>query len=175
MKNIAIISFSDAGTEAEALRQALEHLGYFIIMYRIGRPQDFIKIISGETGIHFDFMIISCHGRDGKIKLPVLGEDVYFGDEPRSDFGYTEINRYLKLKNTCIINSGCTTGDKAISEAFAKNGNKYIAPADYIEGSGAFVFTVLFFYYLSQEGYDIASAYKRARETDSETGLFAYF
>ena len=177
-KTIAIIDMGDAGIEAEALRQTTEWFGYIVVIYRIGRPQHFIDILEGKTITQFDFIIISCHGQHGKqngeIIMPELGEDVYLPDEPRGNFGCNEINKYLALKDTCIINLGCTTGHEDMCNAFAKNGNTYIAPADYIEGNSALAFAVMFFYYIAQHGDSFETAYKKASAIDSEANLFVF-
>ena len=173
-KTIAIIDMGDVGVEAEALRQSMELFGYIVVIYRIGRPQHFIDILEGKTITKFDFIIIVCHGEDGEIIMPELGEDIYFPDEPRGNFSSRDIEKYLLLKDTCIINLGCTAGHEDISDAFAKNNNTYIASVDYTEGNSAFVFAVMFFYYVAQHGYDIETAYKKASAIDSETSLFVF-
>ena len=175
-KNVAIICIE--GGNDEALRQALEYFGYLVVMYKVGRPQHFIDILSGKTIMPFDYMIISCHGehdkQNGEIVMPELGEDIYFPDEPRGNFGLNEIDKYLTLKDTCIICTGCATGHEDMAKAFAKNNNIYIAPNDYIEGDSDLVFVVLLFYYLCSNihGLDIETAYKKASLLDSETSLY---
>jgi len=173
-KTVALIWIE--GGEEEILRQTLEYFGYLVLSYKIGRPQHFIDILAGNTSITFDYVIICCHGEDGEIStMPKLGEDIYFPDEPRGNFGSKEIEKYLSLKDTCIINTGCTTGGcEEMVKAFAKNNNTYIAPNDYIEGDSGLTFVILFFYYLCSNihGFDIESAYTKASSLDSETNLY---
>ena len=173
MKTVAIVEI-EGGGEAEALRQSLENFGYLVVMYGVGRPQHLIDILAGKTIAKFDFIIISCHGEEnGEIIMPELSEDIYFPDEPRGNFGFSEINKYLDLKDTCIIGSGCSLGHEDMARAFAKNNNIYIAPTDEIEGNSALIFVVLFFYYHSSQcGFDIESAYKKASSLDAETNLY---
>jgi len=170
-KSIAIVSFGDAGGESEALRQAAECFGYSVLKYGIGRPQDFIDIISGKIP-HVDCIIISCHGGDSGIVMPKLGQDIYLSSEPQGDFGALEIDKYLALKDTCIVNLGCATGAEDMARAFTKNNNTYIAPVDYVEGSSSLIFAISLLYHASQNGFDIADSYRKASSTDSETGLF---
>jgi len=171
-KTVAIINI-ESGNE-EALRQMLEYFGYTVVMYGIGRPQHFIEILEGKMLTNFDFIVISCHGEDGEIVMPELAEYIYYPDEPRGNFGFNEISKYLALKNTCIINTGYTTGDENLAKAFAKNNNTYIAPTDYIEGDSTLMFAVLFFYYLCANIHklDVEAAYKKASSLDSETNLY---
>jgi hypothetical protein len=147
-------------------------------MYGIGRPQDLIDILEGKMITKFDFIIISGHGEEnGEIIMDELGEDIYFPDEPRGNFGFNEVNKYLTLADTCIIGLGCYFGNEDMAKAFAKNNNIYIAPTDAVD-SGGLVFVILFFYYISEKiystqcGFDIETAYKKATSVDTMTGLF---
>ena len=176
-KTVAIVDVEDNGC-AEQLRQTLESFGYLVVMYGIGRPQDLIDILEGKTITKFDFMIISGHGEEnGEIIMDELGEDIYFPDEPQGNFGFNEINKYLKLTDTCIIGLGCYYGHEDMAKAFAKNNNIYIASTDATD-NGALVFAILFFYYLSEKiystqcGFDIETAYKKASAIDAMTGSF---
>ena len=137
MRIVLIIDLNDTGSEAEALRQALEGFDYFVCVKHIGRPNDFIDILDGNVPIDPDFVIISCHGDNGKIHMSRLADFVYSDNEPRDDFSSAEVERYLKLSQKTIINLGCTTGEEKLAKAFSKN-NVYIAPCDYIEGAAAF-------------------------------------
>ena len=177
-KMVAIVDI-DSGINSEALRHTLEDFGYFVIVYGVGRPQDLIDILQGNTITKFDFIIISCHGEEnGDLIMWELGEDIYFPDEPRGNyFGFNEVNKYLALTDTCIIGLGCYLGHEDMAKAFAKNNNIYIAPTDAVD-SGGLVFTILFFYYLSEKiystqcGFDIETAYKKASAVDAMTGSF---
>ena len=171
MQNILIVNLMDAGNEAEALRQTLEHMNYFVGMKNIGRPKDFMEVLAGRTPFDPDCIIISCHGENGKILMPVLGESVYFADEPKGDFSSKGIGQYLKLSGKTIINLGCTTGIDDMGAVFSRN-NTYIAPSDYVEGNAALFFTIRLFYELASKACTVKAAYLSARETDPETGSF---
>jgi len=176
-KTIAIVDVDENGC-AEQSRQTLESFGYFVVMYGIGKPQDLMDILEGKMITKFDYIIISGHGEEnGEIIMDELGEDIYFPDEPRGNFGYNEINKYLKLTDTCIIGLGCYYGHEDMAKAFAKNNNIYIA-STIATDNGALVFAILFFYYLSEKiystqcGFDIETAYKKAAAVDAMTGSF---
>ena len=85
MNNVLIVNIDDTGNEGEALRQVLERMNYSVFMKRMGRPKDLIDILKGDF-YDFDFLILSCHGTDGNIVMPVLGENIYFENEPRGNF-----------------------------------------------------------------------------------------
>lgn len=174
MQNILIVNLSDTGNEAEALRQTLERMNFFFGVKNIGRPKDFINVLSGETPFNPDCIIISCHGDNGKIIMPMLGESVYFKDEPRGDFSSEEITQFLKISKKTIVNLGCTTGSNDIATAFSAN-NTYIAPWDYVDSNAALFFTIKLFYELTSKQCAIKDAYLSARETDNETQLFCLY
>ena len=174
MRTVLIIDLNDTGSETEALRQTLEGFNYFVCVKHIGRPNDFIDVMEGNAPIDPDFVIISCHGDDGKIHMPRLADFVYSDNEPREDFSSAEVERYLKLSQKTIINLGCTTGEENLAKAFSKN-NVYIAPCDYIEGTAALFFTLRLFYEMTSKDRNVRSAYMTARETDDETRQFCLF
>lgn len=86
MKKILIVSFNDAGNEAQALRQVLELYGFLVLIKYIGRPNDFIDVLEDKVELYADYIIISCHGEDGGIIMPKLHESIYLQDEPKHDF-----------------------------------------------------------------------------------------
>ncbi len=174
MKNILILVIGGTGNEPEALRQALEYFGFFVGVKYIGRPKELIAALQGDLPFDPDCIILSCHGEDGEIIMPVLGEAVYEADEPRRNMTASDIDKYLNLQGKLILNLGCTTGEKAMATAFAKQ-NTYIASNDYTEGNAALYFAVTLFYELSKDGVTVAEAFKKAKSTDSETRLFQIY
>ena len=171
-KSIAIIAFGDTGAEPEALRQAAECFGYFVVKFGIGRPQDFMDILAGRTEIPFDMIILSGHGCDGKIIMPQLCEDIYFPHEPRGDFGGFQISQHLALQNTCIVSLCCDTGSSNMARAFTRKGNTYIAPTDDVEGNSALAYALQLLYHAAQNGFDIQAAHAKAAAMDAEAALF---
>ncbi len=174
MKNILIVVIGATGNEPEALRQSLEYFGYFVAIKYIGRPNDFLSILNGELPFEPDCIIISCHGENGAIIMPVLGDDIYQPNEPRGNISATDIDKHLKLQGKLILNLGCTTGEKALAKAFSKQ-NTYIAPTDYIEGNSALYFAISLFYEISKDVTQLKKSYKKVKSTDKETELFEIF
>lgn len=174
MKTALITVIGNTGNEAGAIRQSLEAFGISVITLYIGRPNDFIDVLEGNVPLDPDFVIISCHGENGKILMPELAESVYAEDEPRGPFSAADVCKYLKLCGKLIICLGCCTGSGKLSDAFAAR-NTYIAPDDYIDGRAALFFTLRFFYELIQNGRSVGEAFESASATDSETALFRIF
>ena len=174
MEKILIVVIGNTGNEPEALRQSLEYFGYFVAIKYIGRPNDFISVLSGDLFFDPDCIVISCHGEEGEIIMPVLGDDIYKPDEPKGNFTATDISKYLKLKNKLILNMGCTTGKKNLAKVFSKQ-NTYIASDDYTNGNAALYFAISLFYEISKDGTQLKNAYKTAKATDKETSCFKLF
>lgn len=172
IKNILIVAFGDTGNEPEAIRQVLEGFNYFVTVKYIGRPNDFIDVLNNKLPFCFDCMILSCHGENGNIIMPVLSNDIYEKGEPKSNFSHEEINCYNHLHEKLIVNLGCTTGYNEMAIAFSKTNNTYIAPHDYIEGNSALFFVIKFFYEMTQNKKSVYDAYISSKETDKETKLF---
>jgi hypothetical protein len=168
MGKVLIVSFSDVGIEAQALRQALEIYGFSILLKYIGRPNDFIDVLKDNVELNADYIIISCHGEDGRIMMPKLHESIYLQDEPKHDFSSNEIEKYLELSNKIIISTGCTTGYNNIMDVFSKNNNTYIAPTDYVDGNTVFIFVANMFYFLSKK-IDIFTSFNKAKQLNNDT------
>ena len=174
MKNILIVVIGSTSNEPEALRQTFEYFGYFVAVKYIGRPNDFIAVLNGDINFDFDCIVLSCHGENGEIIMPVLGDNVYEPDEPKGNMSSDDIFKYLTLQDKLILNLGCTTGEKDLGNVFSKQ-NTYIAPDDYIEASSALYFSISLFYEMSKDGVCLLDAYKRAKSNDKETKMFRLF
>jgi hypothetical protein len=171
MKKVLIVAFDNTGTESISLRQVLESFGFSVLVKFIGRPNHFIEVLEGNIEFDPDYIIISCHGEKGKIKMPVLATNKYTSNEPRNDFSDKEISQHLKITKKIIINTGCMTGTNEMLLAFSHNQNLYFAPKDYIEGNSALFFVINLFYNLVQKE-NIIEAFESAKKYDKETMLF---
>ena len=115
-------------------------------------------------------LIISTHGEEGKIIMPKLADEVYETEEPKIDFGQSEIIKYGNLQDFLVVTTGCTL-DK-LSDCFKQIGCKnYIAPDEYIEGNSALIFVTTFFYELSKNT-PLDLAFTKAQKIDEETEHF---
>lgn len=163
--NVALVCGPDCGLETQAVRAALECFGARVITYWIGRPNDFIDILSGEDLYPgTDMIVLDFHGDEGEFLMPELGEEVYEKDEPQGNFGPDEIRRYAKLDGKIVIGNGCSLGDPKLAEAFLQGGCRvYIGPDDYPDGNDALMFVLRFFYETIQHGKSVKEAYQLAR------------
>ena len=174
METVLIAAVDGTGSEPEALRQTLEVFGFFVATKYVARPKDMVDILEDKLPFPWDYLIISCHGENGAIIMPLLAESIYEPDEPRENFSAAEIEHYCKLSGKTVLNLGCTTGQENIAGVFAKH-NQYIAPTDYVSGNSALYFAVRLFYEIAQNGRTVHVAWQLAANTDEETGFFAYY
>lgn len=174
MMRVLIAVIGNTGNEPEALRQVLESFGCLVLTKYIGRPNNFISVLNGAIPFDPDFVILSCHGQDGEIIMPVLGDFVYTEDEPRGNFSPSEISQHLHLTEKVIISTGCTTGTSELAATFSKC-NVYIAPDNYVEGNAVLLFVVDFFYQIVQKKCSIYDAWNHARALDAETSQIVFY
>lgn len=174
MKRVWILNGDSATVEDTAIRSVLEHFGYIVTMVHIGRPQDYFDIFSGKETFDYDYMIIGCHGDNGKIIVPVLGESVYYPNECRGNLGYEELQGKVVIKDKTVICTGCTTGSGDLHKVFTSNNNTFIAPMDYIEGNSDLLFVIHLFYHLFN-GVSLEDSFALAKKMDDETALFKMY
>lgn len=117
---VSLVVGSNCDIESLALRSVLESFGVRVTLHLIGRPNDFIDVLSGEDlNDQIDYLILNFHGDEGRFCMPELGPEVYELNEPRGEFfGPQEISNYCKLKDVKVIASGCTLGEKQLANAF---------------------------------------------------------
>lgn len=174
MKRVLILNGNGIGLESFAIRSVLEYFGCIVTIYNIGRPQDYFDIFSGKQNFNYDYLIIGCHGDDGKIIVPILGENVYYPNECRNNIGYEELRGLVKIKDKTVICTGCTTGAGELYKEFNRHNNTFVAPTDYIEGNGSLLFIVNLFYHLSK-GSNFKDSFAQASSIDPETKLYKIY
>ncbi|MEI4619145.1 delta-aminolevulinic acid dehydratase [Bacillus cereus] len=175
--NIALVVGDNSDLEAQSLRATLGYFGARVITYWIGRPRDLMDVLSGKSLYEdIDYIIFCFHGEEGEFVIEELGEDVYEKDEPRGNFGVTEIKQYAKLHNKYIINNGCTLGDPKLVEAFLNSGVKtYIGSTDYVDGNAALMLTIRIFYEVINHQKTIDDEFQVAKSLDNETLTFELY
>ena len=174
MKRVLILNGEGAALENIAIRSVLEYFGCIVTIYNIGRPQDYFDVFGREQDSDYDYLVIGCHGDDGKIIVPILGENVYYPNECRNNIGYEELRGLVKIKDKTVICTGCTTGAGELYKEFNRNNNTFVAPTDYIEGNGSLLFIVNLFYHLSK-GSNFKDSFARASSIDTETKLYKIY
>lgn len=172
-RDILIVVGDHCTLEALSLRNTLEYFGYGVQLRYIGRPHDFINILS--SGSRVDFLVICNHGLDGGFVMPELAEDVYFSEEPRGLIQSNHLKNQVKLQGEIVLSTACGVGYEAMSAVFLEGGARaFIAPGDYVEGNAGLIFMLHYFYwYVNENSSD--QAFKSAASVDKETALFRLF
>ena len=174
VKRVLILNGNGTGLESFAIRSVLECFGYIVTMYNIGRPQDYFDVFGGKQNFNYEYLIIGCHGENGRIIVPILGENVYYKNECRNNIGYEELQGLVNITDKTVICTGCTTGAGELYKEFNRNNNTFVAPTDYIEGSSSLLFIVNLFYHLSG-GVSFKDSFAIASTIDSETKLYNFY
>ena len=172
-KKVLVVS-SECDGEALAIRDCASVFGALTTFAGIGRPSDFISVLSGQVVPDADIVILCAHGDNGAFLMPELADEVYYDGEPRNIDAET-VSSCLALKEKLIVSTACTTGTGDTARRFSETGNDYVAPCDYIEGSAAFFFTVRFLYEHLALRKSARDAFVSASESDPETKLFRFF
>ena len=167
---IHIIEGPMTGNESEALRQTLEYFGYQIIKSVIGRPADLKKQLNAN---HARFVILSVHGVQGKIVMPVLASNIYLPSEPRGDLAPKDLMDLEDLLGVHLITSGCSLSNTAWQNLWHdKQVSSFIGPSADIEGNSSLQFLLRLFYELKQHNRSMASAFAIAKGIDNQTTCF---
>ena len=174
MKKVLILSGEGTTAEDFAMRGVLECFGYLVTLYPIGRPQDYFDVLGEKISLDYDYLIIGCHGDNGKIIVPILGEYVYYPDECRTNLGYAELAGKVKIADKIVICTGCSTGKGELFKAFTECNNTFIAPIDDIEGTSDLLFVIELFYHLSNHK-SLKESCALASKTDKETALYKMY
>jgi hypothetical protein len=164
----------DEYSEGYGLRSVLEHWGYWVDVFPIGRPRHLVEILTGND-VLFPFLILSCHGVDEGIVLPQLHPDLE-KEEPFLDvLTPTKLASFAQLPGRVVLSTGCSTGSGEFAQAFLGAGcAAYIAPDGSPEATAALFFVLHLFYDLSCHC-SLGSAFDSAYAHDDQTGLFRLF
>lgn len=172
-KTVTIVLGPDCALEAMAIRSNLEYFGFTVVVSSVGRPNDMIKILQGDSLTNLSNYLIFCfHGRDGKFLMPKLAKELYHPAEPQGDFAQKNITQYAKLSQQHIVVTGCTLGQAKMARSFLDaHARTFIGSRNYPEGNAVVLFVSALFYHLSK-GESYEHAYAKAKAIDQETELF---
>ncbi|HZG15258.1 MAG TPA: delta-aminolevulinic acid dehydratase [Candidatus Bathyarchaeia archaeon] len=175
--NVALVCGPNCDMETQAIRSTLEYFGARVFTYWIGRPNDFISVLSGQDIYNgTDMIILNFHGDEGKFLMPELGADVYEESEPREDFGPDEILRYAKLNGKTVVSNGCSLGEETLARAFLDCGCKiYMGPKEYPDGNDALMFLIRFFYEIIQHAKSVEEAFMIARSMSDDLSMYEIY
>lgn len=152
-------------SSARPLRGALEELGVRVNYHPIGQPRHVIAVLGGDRPIA-PYVIVACHGDNGRILLPALGGPIADQQPFTGRLGPKRVRKHLRLPDSAVICTGCETGKPALAQAFLDAGaSSYFAPDNAPDGPTALLATLLLFYELTA-GRHLRDAAYRVRAYD---------
>ena len=171
---VDIINISD-DFETIALRSSLEYWGVKVSLHLIGKAQDLVDVLDGQTPISPN-IVLMCHGVDAGIVLPELAPSIAQQQPYKNFLTPANISQFIKLPDAIVINTGCATGNQAFAQAFLKNGaTHYIAPGNYPDGNASLFFLLNFYYYHLAQSWPVETAYTKAHAADQDTNMFMHY
>ncbi|MFD4402261.1 hypothetical protein ACFWPH_05795 [Nocardia sp. NPDC058499] len=156
---------------AELVRVSLEQFGIRVNYFPIGQSRHLTAALGSARPVA-PYVVLSCHGSDGRILLQELDGPVAdaqpFLDELRPE----HVRKYLRIPGSTVICTGCDTGEETLAQAFLDAGaRRYFAPTDSPDGHSAFLAVLLLFYELTA-GRDMAHAVDRVCGYDDELSMW---
>jgi hypothetical protein len=160
----------DLDGQAEAVRAALEQFDVRVTLVRIGQARHLVATLS-DIG-NAEYVVLSCHGRDGDIPIPELTEELEAQQPFHRRLTAEVIARYARFNGALVISTGCGTSTTWMGEAVMGCGAAgYVAPRGEPFGYAAF-FAVTFLFYELTQGRNIKQAISRLCAHDLELAMW---
>lgn len=159
------------GTEAVALRAALDQFQIQVRRFPVGQARHLVKVLSGDEAAA-RYLILCCHGDEGGIVLPELGE-MFEAMQPVHGILTAEaLEGRVHLPGRVVIATGCQTGNPLLAHAFLDGGcAAYIGPTGGPYGDTIVVAIVLLFHELMR-GRTLAESMARVSSYDDELAMW---
>ncbi|MCM6773202.1 hypothetical protein NDR87_06935 [Nocardia sp. CDC159] len=156
---------------ALSVRGVLEEFGVRVNYFPIGQPRHVLAALGGARPVA-PYVIICCHGEDGRILLPELADSIA-AEQPFTDrMGPKRVRRHLRVPGSAVISTGCDTGKPALAQAFLDSGAAaYFAPTGAPGGHTALLAVLLLFYELTA-GRPLRDAAHRVRGYNDELAMW---
>jgi hypothetical protein len=156
------------------LRGALEALRVRVNLFPVGQARHLVRVLDGSEA-SAPFVVLTCHGDDGRIVLPELSPQVERFQPYHRSLGPEELASFVHLPGRTLICTGCDTGTPELAEAFFHGGcEAYVAPTGAPFGYAATVVVALVFYELVQQR-TLDGAMARLAAFDDELAMWRLF
>ena len=175
---VAIIVGPEVGNEYESLRQTLEYFGAKVMVFHVGRPNDFIQVISGRAlkGLNVSYIVFCFHGIKNEFVMPELHPDSYQKKEIPGNFGWQQIQKFSRFRKEVILTNACTLGTPKMANTLKiANVQAYIAPEKEVDGNAALLFFIRFFYEILDRKKSFPEAFAIAQSINEETEHFLLY
>jgi len=172
-KRVLITAISD-GDEARALREVVELFHVTADFVGIGETRDLIDALKDRKDVAV--IVICCHGKDGAILMPEVGESMASQQPFQGPLTPEHARKHLDLRGQRVLCTGCSTGVSEMGSAFLDAGCEwYVAPSGYPNGAEVFMFAAHFLYLLLHRELNASEAIDQARSADDDRGMFQLF
>lgn len=152
--------------QGDALRQALEALGLRVNRFPVGQARHLVRALS--EGTRAPFVILACHGDEGRIELPELDSKLESYQPFHDGVSPASLRSFARFEGATVIATGCDTGHPDLVEAvLACGASAYIAPDGAPFGYASFFVPVFLFYELVEQR-TLAEALDRLAAHDRE-------
>lgn len=156
---------------ARTTRDALEEFGLRVDYLPVGQARHIVAALGSARPVA-DYVLLSCHGDEGRILLRELGGPVADRQPFTGALGPAEVRAHLRFPGSVVISNGCETGTAELADAFLAAGARaYLAPADAPDGHDAFLAVLLLFHALAG-GADLPAAVERMRGHHTEFAMW---
>jgi hypothetical protein len=156
------------------IRALLERFGVLVRLFRIGQARHLGAVLGGEASA--PYVLVTCHGDDGRIVLPSLAEEIERFQPVHGTARPAELRPLVRLSpGAVVISTGCDTGTRELADAYFDGGaSAYIGPAGAPFGYASTFAPLLLFYELT-EGRSLPEAVGRLRCHDRELSMWQLF
>ncbi|HWH95363.1 MAG TPA: hypothetical protein VNT03_15995 [Baekduia sp.] len=170
--SVDIIDVSSGG--GATMRAPLERFGIGVRLMRVGQARHLVAALGGQADA--PFVILDCHGDEGRIVLPELADEVDRHQPLHGSVGPQELRSFARLRpGAVVICTGCDTGTHELAGSFLDNGaSAYVAPAGAPFGYAS-VFAPLLLFYELTERRSLRDAVRRLRQHDQELSMWRLF
>lgn len=166
---VDVLNIGDS--DARPLRDALECFGVRVNYFPIGQARHAVAALGGERTTA-PFVILSCHGDEGRILMDELAEEIARFQPFNGDIGPAEVRTHFRFAGSTVICTGCDTGDPELAKSFLDAGAAaYVAPTQAPFGYAS-VFAPLYLFYELTELRDLDAAVARLRTHDDELAMW---
>jgi hypothetical protein len=163
----------DSGGGA-AMRATLERFGIGVRLMQVGQARHLVAALRGQADA--PFIVLDCHGDDGRIVLPALADELERHQPLHGSVGPQQLRTFVRLRpGTVVISTGCDTGTAQLAACYLDNGaSAYVAPAGAPFGYASLFAPLLLFYELTQRR-SLRDAVRRLRRHDEELSMWRLF
>jgi hypothetical protein len=163
LPSFAVTDWGGSTEEALLTRALVESLGAVVTFHRIGKPEDFLRVLRlGEAAA--SILVICAHGD---------ANGFIFGEYGPGIDTSSLVSGSMPARSIAVVSTACGTGDAAFGQAFTEGGVRaYIAPSSEPEGADVPLFLHHLFHQMLRRGAPVEIAWAHAQAYDEQGAMF---